>query len=189
MVIKINNKFWESENLDVVKFKNGDDIYEARTLEEWTNASENKIAAWCNPEHVPEGDLKYGKLYNYYAIIDERGLIPDGYTIPSQKDWLSLIKFLEGNETAGRKLKSELVWDVPGENLFSFGAFPVGFRYPWGEYGGDFCGQLSCFWSIDSKEDTHAKGINMQNDDKIDTRDFIARYPKGQGRSIRLIKL
>ena len=189
MELKINNKLWAIENLDIVKFRNGDDVFEAKTPEEWTKAGENKMAAWCNPEHLPEGELKYGKLYNYYAIIDERGLIPDGYSIPSHKDWVSLIKFLEGNETAGKKLKSKLVWNVPGENLFSFNALPVGFRYPWGEYSGSNCGQSCCFWSIVSIEETHARGINMKNIDEIDTRDFIASFPKEQGRSIRLIKL
>jgi uncharacterized protein (TIGR02145 family) len=132
--------------------------------------------------------LQFVKSQRGDDITSEEELMKD--EVFKTKNILELFKKFEKRiNNAGRKLKSELVWDVPGENLFSFGAFPVGFRYPWGEYGGDFCGQLSCFWSIDSKEDTHAKGINMQNDDKIDTRDFIARYPKGQGRSIRLIKL
>ena len=92
MEIEIDNKFWGIENLDIVKFQNGDDIFEAQTLEEWAKAGEDKIAAWCNPEHLPEGELKYGKLYNYYAVEDPRGLAPDGWAIPSKDDLEDLQK-------------------------------------------------------------------------------------------------
>ena len=94
MDILIGKQIWSSENLKVSTFKNGDNILEARTKEEWINADENIIPAWCYFDNDLENGNKFGKLYNYYVINDERGLAPDGYVIPSKNDWLSLFKFL-----------------------------------------------------------------------------------------------
>ena len=188
----INKRIWSTVNLNVTKFNNGDEIFEAKTTEEWNEASEKKIAAWCEPEFKSENGYEYGKLYNYYAISDKRGLVPDGFKIPDQKEWLAMIKYFEGEAFAGKILKSRSIWESPGEDKYNFNALPVGFRYHWGEYSEKLCGQTCCFWSLtESKEEpeTHAKGINIKPVDKIDTRDFITDYPKGQGRTVRLIKI
>ena len=192
MEIIINKRTWSAFNLNVTKFNNGEDIYQAKTAEEWNEANEKQIPAWCEPEFKPNDCFEYGKLYNYYAISDERGIVPEGFKIPDQKDWLSMIKFFEGEVFAGKILKSKSIWESPGEDNYEFNALPVGFRYHWGEYSTKLCGQICCFWSItESKEEpqTHAKGINIKPEDNIDTRDFITDYPKGQGRTVRLIKM
>ena len=124
MDILIGKQIWSSENLKVSTFKNGDNILEARTKEEWINADENNIPAWCYFDNDLENGNKFGKLYNYYVINDERGLAPDGYIIPSKNDWLSLFKFIGGTETACKILKSESLWDSPGNKTFGFNVLP-----------------------------------------------------------------
>lgn len=188
MEIIIGKQVWSLENLNVSTFRNGETILEARTSEEWINADENKIPAWCYLDNNEENGVKFGKLYNYYAIIDERGLVPDGFTIPGKKDWLNLFKFIGGNEIACKILKSEKYWDTPGDNSVGFSALPSGFRFYHGDFGTSF--DKSCnFWSADSKEDTHAIGFNIGNNrEDIDIRDVMTRFRKGTGRAIRLIK-
>lgn len=187
--IKIQNQVWTTTNLDVSFFQNGDPIMEAKTPEDWNEANEKGIAAWCILDNDPDNVVKLGKLYNFYAVSDERGLAPIGYVIPSLKEWKKLMKFLEGVENAGKKLKSIDHWVAGGENSVGFNALPANFRYPWGDFGTKLGAQLCSFWTSDAIDETLARGVTLSNEDAIDMRDFASSYPKGQGRSIRLIKL
>ncbi len=87
---KLVNEFlkkWSKKNLNVSKFRNGDNIPEAKTNEEWNKAGENKQPAWCYYNNDSLNGAKYGKLYNWYAVNDSRGLAPLGWHIPSDVEW------------------------------------------------------------------------------------------------------
>jgi uncharacterized protein (TIGR02145 family) len=88
----IGTQEWMSANLNVDKFRNGDPIPEAQTQEEWMNAAKNKQPAWCYLYQESQNGGKFGKLYNYFAVSDPRGLAPEGWSIPSKEDWLNLLK-------------------------------------------------------------------------------------------------
>jgi uncharacterized protein (TIGR02145 family) len=109
--ITIGTQVWMSKNLDVATFRNGDPIPQAKTDEEWEKAGENKQAAWCYYENDPANGVKYGKLYNWYAVNDSRGLAPFGYHIPSDAEWTKLTDFLGGYGVAGTKMKSKSGWN------------------------------------------------------------------------------
>lgn len=70
-------------NLNTDRFRNGDLIPEAKSNEEWIEAGKNKQPAWCYYNNDPANGEKYGKLYNWYAVNDPRGLAPEGYHIPT----------------------------------------------------------------------------------------------------------
>ena len=80
--VKIGNQIWMVKNLNVETFRNGDHIHEAKTLEEWKIAGENQKPAFCYYNNDPKNGTIYGKLYNWYAVNDPRGLAPAGYHIP-----------------------------------------------------------------------------------------------------------
>jgi len=65
-----------AKNLNVSTFRNGDAISEAKTDEEWRTAGENKKPVWYYYDNEYSNGEKYGKLYNWYAVIDPRGLAP-----------------------------------------------------------------------------------------------------------------
>jgi len=73
-------------NLDVTTFRNLDPIMEAKTDEEWIKAGEQGIPAWCYYDNDPANNERFGKLYNWHAINDKRGLAPEGYRIPTIKE-------------------------------------------------------------------------------------------------------
>lgn len=129
-LITIGKQVWMAENLKVDKLRNGDAIPEAETIEEWVKASENKIPAWCYYNNDPSNDLKYGKLYNGYAVTDPRGLCPSGWHIPSDAEWTSLTDNLGGNDVAGGKIKNTSGWenDGGGTNESGFAGLPGGAR-------------------------------------------------------------
>ena len=108
--VKIGNQIWMSKNLDVSTFRNGEAIPEAKSKEEWSKAGENKTAAFCYYEYRSNNGKVYGKLYNWYAVNDSRGLAPKGYHIPSDEEWIIVTDFLGGSDIAGKKMKSKNGW-------------------------------------------------------------------------------
>ena len=128
--VKIGSQEWMSENLNVSTFRNGDPIQEARTDQEWIQAGAKKQPAWCYYSSSTENGTTYGKLYNWYAVIDPRGLSPEGWHIPSDIEWNELEKYLGANEI-GKKIKSSSGWENDGNgiNESKFNGLPGGYRY------------------------------------------------------------
>src|SRR5210317_1010044 len=89
--ISIGNQVWMLDNLNVDKFRNGDSIPQAKTDEEWENAGINGQPAWCYYDNNPDNGKRYGKLYNWHAVNDSRGLAPKGWHIPSAQEWIVLL--------------------------------------------------------------------------------------------------
>ena len=129
----IGNNEWMTRNLDVNYFRNGEVIHEAKTPEEWQKAGENKEAAWCYYNNDPKNGSKYGKLYNYFAVNDPRGLAPAGWHVATNDDWEDLFSFV----TDGNALKRKTGWlgNGNGSDHVGFKALPGGYRISTGEFG------------------------------------------------------
>ncbi|NQW25520.1 MAG: fibrobacter succinogenes major paralogous domain-containing protein [Cryomorphaceae bacterium] len=106
--VTIGHQVWMTKNLDVDKFRNGDPIPQAKTIEEWKTADYSKKPAWCFYNNDPANGAKYGKLYNWYAVNDPRGLAPVGYHVPSNAEWETLKNYLGNKAEYG--LKSSSGW-------------------------------------------------------------------------------
>ena len=127
--IKYGLQEWLTGNLNVSSFRNGDFIPEAKTNEEWKKAGSEGKPAWCYFNNDPENGKIYGKLYNWYAINDPRGLTPEGWSIPVNNHWMTLVKNLLGVDVAGIKLKNKTGWKSKnGTNDIGFAALPGGYR-------------------------------------------------------------
>ena len=97
--VKIGKQIWMTNNLDVVTFRNGDTIPQLKTEEEWEKASKLELPAWCYYNYDPVNGTKYGKLYNWFAVNDSRGLAPKGYHVPTESEWAKMIDFLGGSNS------------------------------------------------------------------------------------------
>lgn len=128
--VRIGNQTWMAENLNVVTFRNGDTILEARTVDEWRAANKQKKPAWCYFNNDSTNGRKYGKLYNFHAVRDSRGLAPASWQIPAGNDWFELSDFLGDRKNAGAKLKSTSGWlkNGNGTNSTGFSGLPSGSR-------------------------------------------------------------
>jgi uncharacterized protein (TIGR02145 family) len=145
--VKIGSQVWATENLNVDRFRNGDPIPQAKTAEEWQNSRNNQQPAWCYYNNDPKNGESYGKLYNWYAVNDQRGLAPKGWHIPTDAEWTQLSTFLGSEEVAGEKMKSTNGWNEfegkigNGANTSGFSGLPGGYRsslgtfYSIGSYG------------------------------------------------------
>jgi uncharacterized protein (TIGR02145 family) len=138
--VTLGNQVWCSENLKLDKFKNGEIIKQAKTLEEWNGFIQRKEPAWCYYEFFDFNDEFYGKLYNWYAVNDPRGLAPSGFHVSTSQDWKTLLFFLEKEEWFIEKspqyriqipayaLKSKQYWvSEAGIDKYGFRAVPGGY--------------------------------------------------------------
>ena len=170
--VKIGNQVWLAENLTVDKFRNGDPIQHVRSIEEWKKANKQVKPASCYYNFDPINGQKYGKLYNWDAVIDPRGLAPDGWHIPSYDEWIELIHFLGGEEIAGNKMKSFGDYKDRYSNESGFSALLGGYQFFNGKL--DSIGESGYWWSSTEAYPTTAwvavvfidGGTMMLDDDK-----------------------
>jgi len=155
--IKISNQEWTSENFNGTKFRNGDEIPQITDGLEWKKAD---YPAWCYYENNSENETNYGKLYNGYAILDERGIAPDGFHVPTIEEFKILIESIGGEEQSFKlKTKEKKTWknckDVKkATDEFGFNAYPAGLRTSlWGQ--GPFVSKFEYtrFWTKTLKDD------------------------------------
>ena len=146
--IKIGSQTWTTKNLEVTKYRNGDKIPQVKNKKKWAKLT---TGAWCYYENKTAKGTTYGKLYNWFAVNDPRGLAPKGYHIPTDAEWTILTDNL-GDE-AGTKMKSTSGWDNNGNgtNTSGFAGLPGGFRYVSGDFYG--IGAEGNWWSS-SENDT-----------------------------------
>ncbi|CAN5616250.1 fibrobacter succinogenes major paralogous domain-containing protein [soil metagenome] len=132
--IKIGTQRWMTKNLDVETYRNGDRIPQVKDADEWATLT---TGAWCYYNNDPDNGAIYGKLYNWYAVNDPRGLAPIDYHIPGNKEWTTLSAFLGGEAVAGGKMKEigTAHWLAPNTdatNSSGFTGLPGGRRYDTG---------------------------------------------------------
>jgi hypothetical protein len=84
--VRIGRQVWMTANLDTGAYRNGDPIREAGSVSEWNDAISKGEGAWCRYDN----DSRNGRLYNWYAVNDPRGLAPSGWRVPSDGDWAEL---------------------------------------------------------------------------------------------------
>jgi uncharacterized protein (TIGR02145 family) len=182
--VKIGEQIWMAENLNVDHYRNGDPIMEVKNIENWSNLISG---AWCYYDNEDLNGLQYGKLYNWFAISDKRGLCPTGWHVPSNEDWLVLENQLGGRLVAGKSLKSRHGWsglESENTNLSDFSGLPGGGRL----LGGNFYanGRFGFWWSSTEYDFSRIWGRRLNYDDSSVYRDNdVYKY---FGLSVRCIK-
>jgi uncharacterized protein (TIGR02145 family) len=179
--IKIGSQLWMDRNLNVNRFRNGDLIPEAKSVEDWIDAGKAKEPVWC----YYENNSAKGRLYNWFAVIDPRGLAPQGWHVPSDLEWTILIEKLGGKDTAGRQMKSKSGWanSGNGDNTSRFCGLPCGYRSYTGYF--DSIGKNGYFWSSSESNDESAFFLFLSS-----SRSDVIRpaYEKTEGLSVRCVK-
>ena len=146
-VVVIGDHIWMAENLKVTHYRNGDPIPHLTSDSEWTSTSSGAYCAYDNNEDNVE---TYGRLYNWYAVDDSRNIAPEGWHVPTDDEWQTLVDYLGGSSVAGGKLKEAGTehWNSPNTgatNESGFTALPGGYRGDYGYYY--YMGYYGYFWS------------------------------------------
>jgi uncharacterized protein (TIGR02145 family) len=146
LTVEIGGQIWMKHDLQLTEFLNGDPISEARNNDEWT-----KFAKMKKPCFRKSGQ---SVLYNGYALMDERGLVPEDFKIPTSLDWDVLINELGGIIPMAKSISS-YNWseknqaqsiEYEGNNSSGFSALSTGYIYTTGNVAKGSCS----FWWVNS---------------------------------------
>ena len=158
--VQINGQCWFAENLRSTSYANGDAIAGNLNDPAWSTTSSGGRATFGEGASVcygpaPGGDAcneafslaSYGRLYNWHAVNDARGLCPSGWHVPSDGEWTTLTDGIGGALTAGNTLKAGSGWfnNGNGSSPNGFDAFPGGQRMNAGNFQG--AGTDAFFWT------------------------------------------
>ncbi len=182
--VTIGTQKWAVANLNVSTFRNGDTIPEARTNKEWVAAGDAGKPAWCYYNNEPAKGQKYGKLYNWYAVNDPRGLAPEGWTVASDADWSQLAYFLRGQVGPGFKLKSISGWadGSNGSDEIGFAGLAGGYRIENGSFLN--MGGIGTWWSSTESKNLEAYDHFLSLSNSLGS----SSTPKQRGESVRCIR-
>ena len=199
--VQIGEQCWFAENLRSENYENGDAIPAGLSQSEWMNTSSGAAAIFgesggcssyspvidsCDPS---QSLSEYGRLYNWYAVDDTRGLCPSGWHVPTDQEWTVLTDFLGGESVAGSKIKTTYGWSENwcgvgnGTNSSGFSGLPGGFRNYTGSFGGS---GIAGYWWSSSPEQSYKSWLRVLEhyDDDVDRGSSY----QWNGNSIRCIK-
>ncbi len=125
--VQIGEQVWSRCNLNTERYLTGDLIPEVQDPTEWANLT---TGAWCYYNNDQETGKIYGKLYNWYAVTDSRGLGTPGYHIPSETEWLTLANYVvyDGGSLKETGTEHWLAPNIGATNSTGFTALGGGYR-------------------------------------------------------------
>ena len=185
MPVTICNQTWTKSNLNVTHYRNGDVIPQVTDPTQWASLT---TGAWCYYNNNPANGTVYGKLYNWYAVNDPRGLAPQGWHVPTDLELTILTDCLGGESIAGGKMKETGLthWATPNvgaTNSSGFTGVPGGSR-----------GTNGVFYDFGNKGPWWSKSVfNVSNSwfrDLFYSNEIVGRNynEKPNGFSVRLVK-
>ena len=190
--MRLGTQVWMSQNLNYAD--------SAKTPSLLSNS-------WCYDD-----DEKFckvgGRLYTWAAAIDSvklatdkdnpqncglgtlcefsdkiRGICPEGWRLPNNSDWQSLIRKFGDRSIAGANLKSTVGWSAKnGTDDYGFTALPIG-RKTAESYRN--LGTETGFWSVTHSDEEFAYAMQMDYTSDIG---FFFTYSKNNGFSVRCLK-
>jgi len=152
--ISIGTQIWMAENLKTTRYRNGDTIPNVKSNNMWDGLNTGALCTYNNTTNK-DSILRFGRLYNWYALNDKRLIAPIGWHIPTDTEWQTLQDFLsivsynspygKSTEDISKSLASTSGWLAStviasvGDNLTKnnnsgFTAMPGGFRIDYGNF-------------------------------------------------------
>ena len=137
--VLIGEQCWFAENLRSEDYENGDAIPSNLSVSEWSSTTSGAVSVYNEDASSIE---VWGRLYNWYAVDDPRGLCPTGWHVPTDGDWMIMEMALGMSEAEangvgwrgtdeGTQLKASPTdnhgWN--GTNSSGFAGLPGGSRY------------------------------------------------------------
>lgn len=195
-VVKIGNQIWMAENLRTEVFANGEPITQITSNRYWQKVSlfalddSTLSEIWPVMCYMNNSKSKNGALYNWYVVTDERGVCPSGWHVPSTEEYQEMIDYLGGMQNASKKLKSNLTWKNPGNNLSKFNAQKIGFRVGTGEFESE---RTSLWTDVMNEEVNKFNGAislsaTLLDLDEVDSKTHFQNVFFNAGASIRCIQ-
>ena len=207
-----NNQEWTTMNLKTSTYSNGVNIPNSMSEVSWSNTS---VGAWCHYDNNALNEEVYGKLYNFHSLIGDTirveklitnndnividtlyydsfpcKICPQGWRIPYEDDWNTLINYLGNANVAGGKMKDNTLnyWKSPNTgatNESGFNGLPGGIRNANGSF--EYFSEMGRWWSFEEAYQYYAHSRPLHYN-QISTMNHYV-FDKSGGLSIRLIKI
>ena len=192
--VTIGTQIWGSKNLDVRTYRNGDVIPQVTDPTAWGNLT---TGAWCwyNNDSATYAST-YGRLYNWFAVNDSRGLAPQGWHVPTNAEWDEMTKYLDASvdttcncgsgTTIGVQLKNTIGWinGGNGNNTSGFSGLPGGYRNYLGSFY--YFGSYGRFWSSSEYDTTRVWHRGLSSSSSYVFRGYSSN--KTTGNSVRVVR-
>jgi uncharacterized protein (TIGR02145 family) len=190
--VVIGEQIWMNENLKVSRYRNGDALPHYMHLPDWENTTNGVYTYY---ENSPVNNKTYGKLYNWYAVADPRGLCPTGWHVPSDTEWFFLENYLDSTVnnpnngglqgvTVGGKLKMDSqIWQSPNTGASNSSGFNA---LPGGNVGTEFSniGKYGVWWSFTNPDtDGYTRYLSFESSGT-----WRFSFAKTSGFSVRCLK-
>lgn len=178
-MVSIGDQCWFAENLRSTDYTNGDAI---QASADWGNTTDGAQAVYDGNEN---NAFTFGRLYNWHAVEDARGLCPSGWHVPDDTEWQALIDAIGAQGALQLKATSGWTAGPNGTDDHGFDGRPAGYRSSNGVYAN--LGSLATWWSAtpnDNGGDAHVNSL-IDNSNEVYSQQGISRQ---QGRSIRCLK-
>jgi uncharacterized protein (TIGR02145 family) len=198
-VIQIGNQCWMQENLKTKRYANGVKLING--IDSLVGGLPNDLPGWFFAYERDSLNIdSLGCLYTWTSVMKGnqaytessgyiQGVCPDGWHVPSRKEWQNLIDHLGGSDIAAAQLKdtSMRFWKddlVENSNYSKFTAFPGGCRVSSGVYIEKGIGAY--FWSSTETIVNHAYHLHLNN---VDSSSFLLGHQDSKrfGYSVRCI--
>lgn len=194
--VKINGKWWMAENLRVKTFKDGTTILDGQTDNNWIDT----LSAYCLYNNLGTAP---GLLYNSYAVLNSKGLAPQGWHIATDEEWKNLEQSQgmsaatsnlfgwRGNDEAQKlKIEGSKGWvryaDLWPTNASSFSAAAGSCRLPNGTFGDPGLLHTGFWWTTTA--DVNSGELLYRYMDYKKTTILRSHCEKGYGFSVRCVK-
>jgi len=181
--VTIGQQVWSNENLSVSHFRNGDLIPEAKSAVEWSRAAKDHKPAWCYYDNDPVNGKTHGKLYNWYAVVDPRGLAPVGWHIPAKPEMVELIDYLDGHYRKMHEVDSLFLSELNSSPEHSLYTDQGGYRLQNGKFS--HFGQYGFWWSNTCYLSSHAWLKQLKSSSAFTLTNY---FHHGDGFSVRVLK-
>ena len=144
--VLLAEKCWFAENLKAVQYSNGDSLHVNLPDSLWSTTEEGATSIYGEGSTILFGGIvnvedvfdEFGRLYNWFAVTDPRGLCPTGWSPPSQSDFVGIHNWAstDGIDSIGVKLRSSEGWNggITGTDDFGFGWKGSGNKLASGQY-------------------------------------------------------
>lgn len=152
-----NGQEWMAENLRTTTYTNGDPVENILDPTNWQNAT---TGAWSHYDNDNQFENPYGKLYNWYAVDDNRNICPTDWHVPTAAEWDVLRTYLDPNGTmmdnvAGSKMKTTgndywLYGNTDATNQIGFSGLPGGLHFG----NSTDMGELGYWWTATETDAT-----------------------------------
>jgi uncharacterized protein (TIGR02145 family) len=185
--VQIGDQCWFQENLRSEHYGNGEVIPGNLDDATWSTTTAG-AQTYYNNEAVNLS--AYGRLYNWYAVDDARGLCPSGWHVPSDDEWMTMEMHLgmsesDANSTdwrssgsVGSRLKeagtAHWASDSGADNSSGFTGLGGGFGFT----GGGFVTLLNFgyFWSSSPSGGTAWARILYTSHADVNRTNYAQRY-------------